>query len=436
MHAIDAIKQKLKGLSGDNKSVLMLVGGTTIAQGLSFLFSPIITRLFSPEVFGDLSVFTSITSIIGIVICLRYELAIVLPQDDDEGFSLLKLCMIFASVVSLAAGIVFLFWGEAIYRKFGASSLAKYWYYVPISLFLTGVIQASNYWLTRTRQFTVLSWNKVLPVIVVNLLSIGVGFAGNKDIGARLFAILVSNIANIAIIAKAIIPEFNRKKHTKKYRYVGLIKQYKKFLIYDVSGALINNLSWSIVPILLNSYFSNNVTGQYSICMRVLQIPIGLIGASIAQVFLKTGIERRRERKLYPYSIETAKKLLKYTLPFVLIFLFLGKSIVMVIFGAKWGLAGEYMQILAPWTLVWFISSPLSVVYIICQKQNLFLIVAIINLATSILSLYAGKLLNSDIWAMVFFSITDFIVYVINLIIILYQAKKSDKAYSEVNDRQ
>ena len=262
MQLIDKVKQKLKGLSGDNKSVLTLVGGTAVAQVLSFLFSPITTRLFSPEVFGDLSVFSSITGIVGIVICLRYELAIVLPQDDDEGFSLLKLCFIFTSLVSVVTGLVFLFGGEAIYTKFGAKNLAGYWYYVPISLFLTGIIQASNYWLTRTRQFTVLSWNKVVPVVAVNLVSIGLGFAGNRDIGARLFAILVSNIVNIAVIAKAVAPEFKPKKHVTKYSYKELIRRYKNFLVYDIWGTLLNNLSWMIVPILMNAYYGSNAVGQ------------------------------------------------------------------------------------------------------------------------------------------------------------------------------
>jgi len=90
-NVFEAIKVRLKSISADKKSVLALVGGTTLAQALSFLFSPIQTRLFSPEVFGELSVFTSITGIVGIIICLRYELAIVLPKDDDEGFALLLL---------------------------------------------------------------------------------------------------------------------------------------------------------------------------------------------------------------------------------------------------------------------------------------------------------------------------------------------------------
>ena len=127
MKISEALAKRRKSLSSDSKSVLTLIGGTTIAQALNFIFSPITTRLFSPEVFGDLSVFTSITGIIGIIICLRYELAIVLPQDDDEGFSLLKLCLIFATIISILAGIIFLFAGNAIYVSFGAPNLVQYW---------------------------------------------------------------------------------------------------------------------------------------------------------------------------------------------------------------------------------------------------------------------------------------------------------------------
>lgn len=426
MHAIDAIKQKLKGLSGDNKSVLTLVGGTVVAQGLSFLFSPITTRLFSPEVFGDLSVFTSITGIVGVVVCLRYELAIVLPQDDDEGFSLLKLCFIFTSFVSVVTGLVLLFGGEAIYTKFGAKNLAGYWYYVPISLFLTGIIQASNYWLTRTRQFTVLSWNKVVPVIAVNLVSIGLGFAGNRDIGARLFAILVSNIANIAVIARAVAPEFKPRKRTVKFSYKELIKKYKNFLIYDIWAALLNNLSWMIVPILMNAYYGSNAAGQYSIGLRVIQIPASLIGASISQVFLKNASEKRYSKTLYPYCIETTKKLFKYTVPFAIVMLLFGKPLFHFVFGNKWDLAGTYTQILAPWAIVWFVSSPIASVYTILQKQNIGLFISSLNLLTRFLSLYIGKIYRNDQLGIAIFSLSGVIISILSIICSLRLAKIND----------
>jgi len=423
----EALAKRRKSLSSDSKSVLTLIGGTTIAQALNFIFSPITTRLFSPEVFGDLSVFTSITGIIGIIICLRYELAIVLPQDDDEGFSLLKLCLIFATIISILAGIIFLFAGNAIYVSFGAPNLVQYWYYVPISLFLTGIIQACNYWLTRTRQFVVLSWNKVIPVIVVNVVSIGLGLLGNRALGARLFAIFLSNIANIAVLAKAVAPEFISKKHATQSDYQQLIKKYKNFLIYDIWGALLNNLSWMIVPILMNAYYGSNAAGQYSIGMRVIQIPASLIGASITQVFLKNAVDEKYKKKLYPYTVNLAKKLFIITLPIALFFLFLGKEVFKVLFGQKWGLAGQYMQILSIWSIVWFISSPISSIYTIVQKQNISLITSTLNLVTRVLSLYLGRLLNSDLIGIMLFAFSGLIVNSLSIYFCLQIAKKSDR---------
>jgi len=428
----EALAKRRKSLSSDSKSVLTLIGGTTVAQALNFIFSPITTRLFSPEVFGDLSVFTSITGIIGVIICLRYELAIVLPQDDDEGFSLLKLCLIFATIISILASTIFLFAGNAIYASFGAPNLVQYWYYVPISLFLTGIIQACNYWLTRTRQFVVLSWNKVIPVIVVNAVSIGLGLLGNRALGARLFAIFLSNIANIAVLAKAVAPEFISKKHETHSNYRQLIRQYENFLIYDIWGALLNNLSWMIVPILMNAYYGSNAAGQYSIGMRVIQIPASLIGASISQVFLKNASERRYSKTLYNYCIETTKKLFKYTAPIVIILFFLGKPIFHFVFGDKWDIAGLYSQILAPWAMLWFCASPMHSVFSITQRQNIYLFFSIINLATRFLSLYLGKMLNSDIWGIAFFSISGFIVYGLSLVLALIEAKKNDLRQSHI----
>jgi len=418
-----------KPLSADTKSVLTLIGGTSIAQVLSFLFAPVTTRLFSPEVFGDLSVFTSITGIIGIIICLRYELAIILPQDDDEGFSLLKLCFLFTTVISIVAGFLFLFAGKAIYEKFSAKNLIDYWYYVPISLFLSGIIQASNYWLTRMKQFSVLSWNKVLPVIAVNLVSVGLGLLGQIGIGARLFALLVSNLVNIAVIMKAVAPAFRPEKHRNNFTIGELVHRYKNFLVYDIWGALLNNLSWMIIPILMNTYYGSSAAGQYSIGMRVIQIPASLIGASISQVFITTGNDKRIEKNLYKYCISIAKKLFFYSAPIGILLLLLGKTLFRIVFGNKWSLAGEYSQILAPWAILWFISSPLSAVFTICQKQRQFLIISIANLLTRFLALYIGKLYNSDLLGVGIFSASGFLVYGFSLFLLMRIARKNDIDY-------
>ena len=86
--------QSTSSKSHFSRDILTLVTGTTIAQIITILASPVITRLYGPEAFGLLAIFTSITSIISVIICLRYEPAIMLPKSDEEAANVFGLCIL------------------------------------------------------------------------------------------------------------------------------------------------------------------------------------------------------------------------------------------------------------------------------------------------------------------------------------------------------
>ena len=65
-------------------------------------------------------------------------------------------------------------------------------------------------------------------------------------------------------------------------------------------------------------------------------------------------------------------------------------------------------------------------IFTITQKQDMYLVFSAINLFTRFLALYIGYLLRSDVWGIILFSISGFIVYGISLILALKQAKKND----------
>ena len=94
--------------------VLKLVTGTTFAQVITILASPLLTRLYGPEAFGFLALFTSITSIIGVIACMRYEMAIMLPKTDEEAANLLGLCLPSVAVISGLTVPALYFGGDAL----------------------------------------------------------------------------------------------------------------------------------------------------------------------------------------------------------------------------------------------------------------------------------------------------------------------------------
>jgi lipopolysaccharide exporter len=61
--------------------VLKLVTGTTFAQIIAVLASPLLTRLYGPEAFGFLVLFTSIASIIGVIACMPLRTRDHAPED-------------------------------------------------------------------------------------------------------------------------------------------------------------------------------------------------------------------------------------------------------------------------------------------------------------------------------------------------------------------
>ena len=62
-----------------SKHIITLVTGTGIAQAITFLSAPLLSRFYEPE---DFTVFALFSSIASVVATARYELVIPLPKDE------------------------------------------------------------------------------------------------------------------------------------------------------------------------------------------------------------------------------------------------------------------------------------------------------------------------------------------------------------------
>src|SRR5947209_3080202 len=81
--------------------VAKLASGTAVAQLVGLLAAPLIARLFSPAAFGGLALFAAISGTISVIACWRYELAIVIPEKDQDAGVLvcLSLTLVLLSTV-------------------------------------------------------------------------------------------------------------------------------------------------------------------------------------------------------------------------------------------------------------------------------------------------------------------------------------------------
>jgi O-antigen/teichoic acid export membrane protein len=65
--------------------------GTAIAQAIPIGISPILTRIYTPDNFGVFAIFFSITTIFGTIASARYELAVMLPEREEDAINIFAL---------------------------------------------------------------------------------------------------------------------------------------------------------------------------------------------------------------------------------------------------------------------------------------------------------------------------------------------------------
>src|SRR5699024_1687778 len=139
------------------KNILILASGTSFAQLIVVITTPILTRIYSPEEFGIYGSFISLALIFSTVVNLSYEESIVLPKLNRNAINLTKGSIFFSLVLSILALI-----GFEIYYLFFDDLLTGFdpifiWA-VPLYMFIFGISKPLANFLIRKREFKILSY--------------------------------------------------------------------------------------------------------------------------------------------------------------------------------------------------------------------------------------------------------------------------------------
>ena len=406
----DSSSRKKNTFAGD---VLKLTTGTAFAQMLVVLSTPILTRLFNPEAFGTFNIYASIVNVIGVIACLRYELAIVLPKTDEEGANILGLSLFFSIIVSLVLVPIVWFVKIPVLTWMKALDLEPFWGLVILSVLFTGFFTALNYWNTRTKDFGRLSIAKAGASLVMVASQLGAGFVGWVSGGSLITGNIVGLLTSTGILGVQIWRDDGNlfRQSIRPAELWRVMLRYYKFPLVSSWAGVLNTISWQVSTFLLAFYFDKTVVGFYALGNNVLRMPMNLIGASIAQAFFSRASEAKNNGNLQQLVESTFRQLVSLSLFPLLLLTIIAPELFIVFFGKNWAEAGVYTQILSIWMFFWFISSPLSNLYFILEKQEFILNLNIAIFITRVLSLLIGGVYHDAHLALILFAISGILTY-------------------------
>lgn len=414
------------------KSVLILSTGTMMAQIVSYLSTPIITRLYSPEEIGALGLFFRAAGLIAAVGTLRYEYAIPLPNQAAHGFALYRVAL---RIMWFTALLSFLF--LAIYSLLASNHHENFLLLLLIALggILLTFKNIGTYWAIRLSSYRRISLSNFFGSAFGNGFKIFTGLLSWGKIGILLGAVLGLLLSAIYFIPPYLKAKKDFLQQNSKRRLRAISKIYKDFPLVNLPNLLVDQAREFLLAIFIILVFSEAVFGSYDHSFRMLKLPLVLIGTSIGQVFFNQCAEKKKfSEPIYPLLTKTMLSLAAIGIvPFVVIYFF-GAPIFEWVFGEQWRMSGLLSQAIAPWLFINFVASPLSTLPLVIDKQPTFLW---LNLFLSIFQVAIISLpffipIRSEEGTLLFFQILGWLMAVGTGILLIVKSRLT-KAYDSIN---
>lgn len=354
-----------------------------MAQVVTYLLSPIITRQFGPDESAYLGLFLRITTLGAALATARLELAFPLEKEDHHAFGIYRFSMRFSIGLSLLA-MIFL----GIYSSIDFSTVKDLFFLLslPVGVFLMAFYNQGNSWALRMKKFRLIAQSALVLSLITNVLKVAFGFIGNGFlylIGATLIGYLLSCIAYFKDF------RFNRKQAVLKYnskRTKALVAKNSDLYMYNLPHVFVDLARDLLLASIIWNLYGKAEFGSYDHAFRMLKLPIIFIGSAIGQVFFRRCTELLNENKsIFPLALRIVLILGGLSIvPFTII-AFWGEDLFAFVFGKQWAQSGAMAAIMVPWLLMNFLTSPISFIAIVMKRQKSFFWLNVIGTAALIL---------------------------------------------------
>ncbi|MEM1967617.1 MAG: hypothetical protein QXO86_07095 [Nitrososphaerota archaeon] len=362
------------------KGVLAIGGGTAIAQAIGVAVMPILTRLYDPVAMAFWGLFVSFIGVASVATTLRYEVAVVAARQCEEAGALVLGALALSLVLSLVGGIVF----EILRRNnwLGYGLFPEWASWLAISALVGanwGLIL--RYWATREGLFSLVGKFTIWQALGRALAQLALALLGAS--GLVLGEALGRWWGWLALWRSWLV------QGTRLWS-PAVLWRYRIYPLVQFPSSLLDTVALlALVPVFTTAY-GPQIGGALTLTQRLVNFPIALIGAAVADVFYSkaAALFRHQPNSLPQLFWATAQYLLLLAVALGLVVRFVLPPQVPWLFGSAWSLAEPMMQAMAPWMSAMLVVSPLSRLIFLSRWSWMKLIYDLISLVVVTLPLW------------------------------------------------
>lgn len=367
------------------RALSVLIAGSAVSSIILLCITPILTRLYTPEDFGVLSIFTSILYVLMIIVSLRYEAALVLPKEKKAALALLFIANASTFIVS---GIVILLLVMTPFTTWiGIGETHSFFWILGLSLLFVGIFQSMNNWALRYEQYDIINRAKISMNTGQGFGQLVFGFLNMGVIGLLLGEMLgrLTGMVQYIRYYKKDLQQANR---TSLQRAKELLIRYKKFPLISSISNVIYSVAVNLPALFLAAYFDVATAGFYYLAQKILTVPENLVGFSATQVYLSQAAKMMQKgQNLKKHCLDTVKHL------FIIAFIIIASIDILApigftfFFGHGWDTTVTFIQILSLMYFTKMVLQPINGVFQVCEAFYMQITAESIRLVFIVLAL-------------------------------------------------
>lgn len=385
------------------------MSGNSLAIVIGFIFTPFITRIYSPEAYGVFALYGAIVQGGTLFATLQLTRAFVLPGSDFEFRQLLRATWISTCLLVTLSWIVLYFFNGQIlsYLGLGASLFRKMWIFIPIGIFLYSVNDILKSHNVRNKVFSRNSGTQIFSSISARgtTLLYGIYTAGHAP--GLIFGDLLTKLIEVFLLTgntlkkevQLLFSNFN-------WIEMRIVSHYRNYPLFVLPSVGVQVLTFQSPIYIATFFFSTASAGQYSLANSLINLPLNLLVGSIAPVFLQKINETIKSKPLDAVRIVhqlVDRLFIIGLLPMAGIVVF-GDWIFRIVLGEQWIDAGNLARYMGLYSFFQIVNLPLISIFRVLNRERLGLAMNLLTFLLSTVGLIVGLVFDSFLLCIVIFS--------------------------------
>lgn len=358
-------------LTASRRGVLTILAGTATGQLVALLAAPLLTRLYSPEDFGVLSILSALIVTGGTVAAFRFELAIPLPERERDAYSLVILGLISCVFTATAGTLVVAAAGDAVAGAFDQPQLLPWLWLVPLMAAVMGVYLVLNQLAIRMRRYRAVGRRNLVHSVTMVTAQVAAGAASFRPGGLVVGLAFGQAAGALSLVSGAGLSGSEARAGRRKECLQSAALRYRGFPLVLAPSGLLNALGLQLPILLIAYWYGSEVAGWLGLTQRVLALPVTLIGTAVAQVYLGelARAVRSDPRRAILLFRRGTHVLVAVAAVIAVALTVLGPWAFSTLFGSQWEESGLYARALALALAAQLVAVPLSQTLVTLERQ-------------------------------------------------------------------